>query len=126
VTRTFLLIGDIAESQWPLVLHQALLPLGELAIVQEEAAVQAITQTEYDVVIVDAGVVHHPPMLISRLHAQHPAVRIIVATASPTWRRARQVLHAGAVDYIRKSLNKRELRSQIEAVLALSPPPSTE
>jgi DNA-binding response OmpR family regulator len=123
--RTFLLIGDITESQWPLVLQQALSPLGELHIAREQEAEQAMAQEAYDAIIVDAGAIHHALLLVSRLRAQHPQVRIIVATASPTWRRARQVLQAGAVDYIRKSLNKQELRSLIEAVLELPPPPQT-
>jgi DNA-binding response OmpR family regulator len=123
VKYTFLLIGKRTEGQWPLVLQQALSSLGELRDVSEEEAVQTVVQNHYDVVIIDAGAVRDVALLVSRLQAQRRQVRIIVATASPTWQRAREILRAGAADYIRKSLDKKELRSKIQAVLE-APPPS--
>lgn len=123
VKYTFLLISKKTDTQWPPVLRQALSSLGELRAVSEEEAVQAVIQKHYDVVIIDAGAVHDVILLISRLWAQQPQSRIIVATASPTWKRAREILQARAADYIRKSLDEKELRSKIQTVLE-APPPS--
>jgi DNA-binding response OmpR family regulator len=123
VNHTFLLIGKTAETQWPLILQRALSPLGKLHIVPEEEAVQAVIQGHYDVIIIDAGAVRDTTGLVSRLRAQRSEVCIVVATASPTWQRAREALQAGAADYIRKSLDEKELCSKIQAVLKVPPPP---
>jgi DNA-binding NarL/FixJ family response regulator len=123
VNYTFLLVGNRAKTQWALVLQQALSPLGRLHLVSEEEAVQAVVQSDYVVIIIDAGVVQDAALLTSRLRGQRPGVRVVVATASPTWRRAREALRAGAADYIRKSLDEQELHSKIQAVLERPPPP---
>jgi len=119
----FLLIGKKAETQWPLVLQRALSPLGKLRVISREEAVQVMSRRRYDVIIVDAGVVEDTEVvqLVLRLRAQQPEARIVVASASPTWRRAREVLQAGATDYIRKSLDEEELRSKIQQVLKVPP-----
>lgn len=119
---SFLLVTGRTETQWSLTLHQALSPLGKLHITPEEEAVQAVAQ-DYDVIIIDAGAISDTATLVFRLREQRPEARIVVATASPTWQRARDALHAGAADYIRKSLDEKELCSKIEAVLKLPPPP---
>jgi DNA-binding response OmpR family regulator len=116
---TFLLVTKQKDSQWSLILQQALSALGMLETVPEEAAVDAVIQEHYDVVIIDAGSVEDVILLVSRLRVQRPQLRVVVATASPTWQRARQAFRAGSVDYIRKSWDEGELRSKIEAVLEL-------
>ena len=119
----FLLIGQNTETRWPLVLQRALSPLGKLHIVPEEEAVQATIRGHYDVIIIDAGAVRDPALLASHLRAQRPRTRIVIATASPTWQRARKALQAGAADYIRKSLDEKELYSKVQVVLNVPPPP---
>jgi DNA-binding NarL/FixJ family response regulator len=119
----FLLVGRTMGTQWSQVLQQALLPLGKLHIVPQDEAVPAVIQSDYDVIIIDAGEVRDAALLASRLRARWPEARVVIATASPTWRRAREALRAGATDYIRKSLDEEELRSKIQAVLD-APPPS--
>ena len=96
---TFLLIGDREGSPWSQVLARALAPIGELQIVSERKAVQHILQHSYDIVIVDATVVDDVPLLVSRLRAQQPRARIVVATTLPTWRRAREAFQVGVMDY---------------------------
>lgn len=120
---SFLLIGKSAETQWPVILEQALSPLGKLRIVPEEEAERAVAESRYDVILIDAGAVRAETLLLFRLRAWQPQARIIVATASPTWQRSREALQAGVSDYIRKSLDEKELRSKIQAVLE-APPPS--
>ncbi len=120
---SFLLIGENTETQWPLVLQRALAPLGKLHTAPEDQAIEAIRLAHYDVVVIDAGAVRDPAALTSCLRTQQPDLRIIIATASPTWQRARKALQAGAADYIRKSLDERELYSKIQAVLQVPPPP---
>jgi DNA-binding NarL/FixJ family response regulator len=123
VKYEFLLVGNATEMQWFSVLQRALLPLGKLRSVSEEEAIQAVTGRHYDVIIIDATAIRDVASLVLRLHAQQHQARIVVATASPTWQRAREVLRAGALDYIRKSLDEKDLRSKIQAVVEASPPP---
>jgi len=91
--------------------------------VLEKEAVQHTLQHGYDTMIVDAAVIDDVPFLISRLRAQQPQARIVVVTASPTWQRAREALQAGAVNYVHKSLNEKELLSIFKDILARTPPP---
>jgi DNA-binding response OmpR family regulator len=119
---TFLLVGQTTETQWSSVLKEALSPLGSLQVVSEEGAVPAVIRTHYDLVIVDAGAVRDAVLLVSRLRVQQPETRIVIATASPTWQRAREALQAGAADYVRKSLDEKGLRSKVQAVLECPSP----
>ena len=114
---TFLLIGEKMETRWPLVLERALSSLGKLAVVSEESAGQLLAKNLYDVIIVDAGAVQDTLDLVSRLRTGQPHAQIIVATASPTWQRAREILQAGATDYIRKSQDEKKLLSDIQTTL---------
>lgn len=121
MTRSFLLIGTAKESMWPLVLEQAIAPLGNLRLVSHSQVEQAANEHAYDAIIIDMGAVPNPIELITCLHVKQPQARIIAATASPTWQRAREVLQAGATDYIRKSLDKARLQSKIQRILADAP-----
>ena len=113
VNHSFLLISGGKETQWPMVLQRALAPLGKLRIVTEAEAVPVAVQSDCDVVIIDAGTVYDTALLTSRLRAERPEACVVVATASPTWQRAREALQAGAMDYFRTSLDEEELRSRI-------------
>lgn len=123
---SFLLIGTTTETRWPKVLKDALSPLGELHIASERETIRAVSEREYDVILVDAGAVQDIIQMIGRLRSQQPRARIVVVTASPTWQQSRAVFRAGAADYIRKSLDKKKLRTQIEAVLQPLRPPLLE
>lgn len=115
--RHFLLVGEATQTPWSLSLLEALAPLGDLQLVTKVEAAQVLSRDRYDVVIVDAGAISDIRDLVDRLRRQKPNVRIVVASASPTWRQSREVLLAGAVDYIHKSLDQRKLRARIQGVL---------
>ena len=117
---TFILVGRIPATHWYSVLKRALAPLGTLYIVSEGDAVTAVQQRECDVVIVDAGAVTAAASLTSRLRLHWPKAQIIVATASPTWQQAKKAFQAGAADYIRKSLDEKELYAKVSAVVDVS------
>jgi len=119
--RSFLLIGNTVEDEWTLILRRALAPLGSLYVRSDAQANQTVGDSNYDMVIVDAGTVRDAALLVSRLRASRTDLRIVVFTSSPTWQRAREALRAGAADYLRKSLNEKKLRSLIESVLELPP-----
>jgi DNA-binding NtrC family response regulator len=113
----FLLVGKPMDSGWTAVLERALAPLGHLHVVSEETALSVSQPRQYDLIIIDAGATREVALLLSRLRERDPEACLVVATASPTWRRAREAFRAGAADYIRKSMDERKLRSKIKAVL---------
>lgn len=120
---TFLLVGDQQDAPWCQVLARALMSLGEPKVVSREEAAKYIAQDHYDVIVVDAATVEDVPSLVSHLRAKWPVARVVVATASPTWKRAREALQAGAADYIRKSLSEKEILSVFRDILFRTPPP---
>jgi DNA-binding NtrC family response regulator len=124
--KRFLLITGIDEGTtdqaWSGLLSEALASLGELHSVTEQDALGAIAQVSYELVIIDALAVDRVTLLVSRIRAQQPTLRIVIGTASPTWRRAREAFLAGAADYIQKTYDKDELLSDLLASLAKVPP----
>jgi len=117
VDVAFLLIGDDRESTWSPMLAEMVAPFGRLHVVSEQEALEETERNRYDVIIVDATVVSEVAPLVARLRARQPEARMVVATLSPTWQRAREAMQAGAFDYIRKSFNKKETRAAIRGLL---------
>ncbi len=121
----FVLIGN-EKSPWPGALKEALAPLGELHIISEQEAFEEVDYTRYDVIIVDATAVKKVAPLVDHLHARQPEAKMVVATLSPTWQRAREAMQAGAADYIRKSLNRQETLDAMKKILSqLRPGPTS-
>ena len=119
-----LLVTDTHEHSWIQTVREAIEPLGDLVIENADHALERMLQLRHDLIIVDARYVEDAPQLISRIRAQRMDTRIVVATASPTWRRARAALLAGAADYISRTTNAADLRSRFESILAWSLPTS--
>jgi DNA-binding response OmpR family regulator len=120
--RRFLLIGGSHDDPWRQVVEEASASLGTLQIVREVDALSLTRQQSYDVVVIDAAKVEDVFCLVSCIRAQRADARILVATASPTWKRAREAFRAGATDYIRKSLNKKKILSELRATMGKAPP----
>jgi len=120
---SFLIIGEKTEAMWPSIVQRALSSLGKSTIIEEEE-VETAAHKDYDLIVIDAGAVKEAALLVARLRALLPGARIVVATASPTWTRARDAFKSGAADYVRKSLDEAEIRANMRAVIAVSMPPN--
>ena len=121
----FLLLSNTSfDAPWKRVLQNALSPMGRLHILSEDRLVQTPSLEQYVIIIIDASSVADVVVFIRRLRTRDDDVHLVVATASPTWQRARAILLAGASDYIRKSLDENKIRAQIQAVLERSFPPA--
>jgi DNA-binding NtrC family response regulator len=114
----FLLISGEEGHRWYQIFKEAAAPIGSVHFVKEEEAIPAILKQEYDLVIVDATVVMDVPTLISRIRRKRPDAHVVTAAATPTWTRARDAFHAGALDCIRKSSDKDEILFDLEDALA--------
>jgi DNA-binding response OmpR family regulator len=89
----------------------------ESLLVDEEEPVEL-----FDLMVVDAsGLQIELAERVAWLHGRFPQVPIVVLTSSPTWRRARAVLQAGAADYMRRSIEDELLLNRCRSLL-LCPP----
>jgi CheY-like chemotaxis protein len=125
VNRNILLATEILDNPWISVIKKCLQPLEELQVTSAQACLQMICQKSFDLVVMDLGDTTQAIELTQAVKATSPTQRIIIATASPTWRRARQALLAGAVDYIYKTTNEIDLRNQIQAAMSMVVPRET-
>jgi len=115
--NSFLLIGNLCESYWHQTLKEALSNIGSLEIQSEESSLSLVLKKNFSLIIVDAGGVYNPSCLVSRIREVQPDARIVVMTASPTWKQAREMFYAGVTDYMRKLPNKDELLPSFQEVL---------
>jgi DNA-binding NtrC family response regulator len=120
---SFLLIGDREESPSFYTLCKALTGLGELQVLPEKEAMEQIAHSKYDMLIIDAGILDREMALISRVLTEQPYSRVVVLTASPTWRRAKEALQTGAMDYLSKTLSEKEYIDRFKYILAIKPRP---
>jgi DNA-binding response OmpR family regulator len=118
---TFLVVSKTSMPPWVAAVQQALSGLGAIDVVPEDQAAEAVARRPYDLILVDAGVVEDAAVLVSSLRQERTGLRVIVFTSSPTWQRARAAMQAGAASYVRKSLDPKEIRAAIKAVLGLPP-----
>lgn len=115
-TKSFLLIDNAQSHHWQMMLREVLAPLGSLAVAGEDEAVRLVMSRQFDLIVVDAAV-QSVPLLVARVRAQHPWGSIVVASADPSWLKAREAFQAGASDYIGKTLDRAETLASIRAVL---------
>ncbi len=91
----FLLINSLREPYWLQTLKEALSSLGTLHTRTENDITNLVLEGDYNIIIVDATAITDTPLLISHILAQQPEAKVIVVTASPTWRRAKAAFRAG-------------------------------
>lgn len=115
-----MLVGS-GGSAWGAVLRRAVTPWAAVHEVTEEAMAGAWGPPLPDLVIIDAGEVADAVVLTTRLREENPGLRIVIATASPTWERARAALKAGAADYVDKTLDETAIGANVRAVLGTHP-----
>jgi DNA-binding NarL/FixJ family response regulator len=99
----FLVIGDSRDEYSLQLLCEMLSELGVVRVIREDELTGGLEEQAYDAVILDAGAVAMPATAVTRILQQSPSTEVYVITASPHWRVARDVLRAGAADYMPKS-----------------------
>lgn len=118
---TFLLVSNTSDDYWYQILEEALSPLGSIQICQEQEILILVLKHRFALIIIDATYVSDASNLVFRIRVRQPEARIVVATASPTWKQARKAFYSGAVDYMRKLTDKKEIFSTLRAVLEKGP-----
>ena len=111
MTKQIIIITNQTESVWVNAVIEALALLGQVTVSLENEAQAAVQRQVFDLILIDASAIEtDAAVLIQLLHDLRPTTPIVVNTLSPTWRRARQAFMAGAVDYMRRSLDPEKIR----------------
>ncbi len=116
----FLLITDPRKRSWLRVVEEALAPLGKLDIEGEGKASRLIQHERYKIIIIDTSHIKDLSELFLQIEKRLKDTRVVVATAKPDWKEARQAFRLGAVDYIHRPMTVDDLRSRFRAILEQS------
>jgi len=116
---SILIVSNRPNSLWLSTLLAHLRGADQIVVVSEEKALSEVLRNPYVVVIIESAGVSHPSELIVQLSATDSDIVIFVASSDPNWQEARAVFRAGAADYFRQSLNKRDSTSIMNAILTV-------
>jgi DNA-binding NarL/FixJ family response regulator len=118
VAKVVLAVSGDGGSSWVRALEHALGSSSTLEVVSEREAWALGGETHCDLILLDAAAVSgEVPALVAHLRQAWPDLPIVVVATSLTWQRARQVLLAGASDYVRKSLDKETILTTLQEFL---------
>jgi GAF domain-containing protein/DNA-binding response OmpR family regulator len=113
-----ILLLAIAQSQ---EVKAAVASLGELEIATEQQALRMGRWRDYRLALIDASQVDDPKQLLAEIRQAAPDLIVIVLLATPSWRAARDLFHAGASDCLPKSLDVVALRAALKEWLQKFP-----
>lgn len=104
LSKSILLGSHRPQDRWE-ALRRALATLGNEVEVASQASMPQIGWINYDLVVLEVGFIRDLRATIAVIRRENPDARIIVFSASPDWKEAREAMLAGAVEYARKSLD---------------------
>lgn len=113
---SFLLIGS-SVSEWKSILSSAIHGLGSVQTVEPNVLATRSLPEESTLFIIDATYTENVTAMINHIRSQYPQARVLVVTSSPSWSRARDAFKAGAVDYIKKSVDAESVRYSVQMAL---------
>jgi DNA-binding NtrC family response regulator len=123
MAQRFLYIYPQENLAFAQALANVLSPYGGLDVIAWDE-LKDLDLVAYGLVFLDAGILvdpHQPDSLgqmVTLICQRWPQVKLVIVTASPTWRRAVEALQGGAVDYIRQTLDENRLNREMEAAIA--------
>ena len=114
------ILSNNGQSPWLKHTSELLESLGMLTIFGEDV-LEDEPDERFDLIVVDAsGLQIELAERVHWLHGRFPNAPIVVLTSSPTWRRARAVIQAGASDYLRRSVDQGTLLNRCRDLLQCS------
>lgn len=122
-SKKILLLDGRSDHYWLKTLQGATSALDRALEIVSEAEMEHIPWRDYDLIILDAGVISDLLSTISWIHLQNSGASVVVFSPAPTWKQAREVMLAGATDYARKSLDREHILSTLKKNLARRAPP---
>jgi DNA-binding NarL/FixJ family response regulator len=112
----FLIVGDSSDEYGIQRLCEMLSELGIVRVVGQDGLAERLEEHAYDAVILDAGAVSPVAAVVAEILNRNPSTEVYVITASPHWRVARDVLQAGATDYMPKSRLSEDLVASLRNI----------
>jgi DNA-binding response OmpR family regulator len=112
-------VSDIeGDSYWYQVLSESLTGYGPVIQINEQD-IDITNEFSHSMrlVILDAGNVDNLLGDIAKIRANSPNSKILVVSASPTWKESREVIYAGANDYCKKFLNNKDILEHIKGLI---------
>ena len=127
--QLLIMISEDEELEWIQMVQKVWQAQGEMMIVSEATVKQSGISTIQtpSSIIVDASSIHcNLVSLVKKIHQQYEKenVPIVVASASPNWEQARDVFHAGAADYVKRTTNIQSLVRLLKNYAGRASPPS--
>lgn len=125
-SKRIAILSNNEHSPWLKHMTEVLRSLGRLNVYAEgvfaEDSGELFNMEMMDMLVVDAsGLQMELAERVAWLHGRFPEVPIVVLTSSPTWRRAKAVLQAGAADYMRRSMEDERLLERCRLLLHCPP-----
>ena len=113
--RRVLLIND--ERQWSDFFKEVLLEHGYKVDIEFNATkgLNRLDAQKYDIVVLDSYVSSADRLsILNEILQKHPEERVVVVSASPSWKEGREVYLQGAIDYLSKSADKHKLLKALQ------------
>ena len=117
------ILSNNEHSPWLKHMTEVLGSLGRLNVYAENVFEEDSEESfDMDMLVIDAsGLQMELAERVAWLNGRFPEVPIVVLTSSPTWRRAKAVLQAGAADYMRRSMEDQRLLERCRSLLHCPP-----
>ena len=114
---TLYLISNSPRDRWLRGVKSALTSIGNLDDSNESIALNQIAQKNYDLIVVHANNPNKVSSILNKVFAKKPNARVVVTTASNSWRLARAAFLNGAMDYVSDSLAGDDIVPAFKSIL---------
>lgn len=118
-----LLISATSGDLWIGALTRVLDEWGVDLTTIDSSQIESTHCETYDLIVLDAAVTTDLRSTISKIRAQASHARIVVYSSLDDWRRAKEAMLAGAVDYAIKSLDHGQIVDILKECLRQRVPP---
>jgi len=111
-------ISNNPESPWMAAIQSVVDQNCQFIPAKQDEVQLILQENKSDLILIEASsITSNIGALVSSLEDLSPKTPIIVVTHSPTWQNARDIFKAGAADYVRSTLNKKELATFLSNAL---------
>jgi DNA-binding NtrC family response regulator len=97
-----LFVNRKSDHQWIDTLRRVALKVGKSLLVTNHDKLKNELLSYYELIILDSRAIDELLSDIRYIRSKNTHVRIVVISSAPTWKQARQVLLAGATDFVHK------------------------
>ena len=124
--QLLIMISEDEGLEWIQMVRKAWQAIGNIQITSKANFLRSDISTRQNpsCIMIDASSVHCDLVsLVKDIQKQHGSVPIVIASASPNWEQARDVLHAGAVDYVKRTTDIQALIDLLIGYAGRASPP---